>query len=551
MFGQEGNPQQGNDEPNLALIGAMLGIVVFIVVILYIHGSFLAWYDATDGGSPVENSMSLWVSQIQGESMSDEETRATNMMYLALGGLLVIGGAGVYKGRRYYYKWKDNRIIRNRFSSEQGTAKWEGLEELKPFLGKDGVIVGYKGQHPVRMSLKTSCEHTAIIGPTGCGKTTSIFMPNLLTLPENTSAIVVDPKKEIEEVTGPVLRSRGWETYRLNLDQDDSVIYNPLSVYKNETEIAEIADIILRNGYSSAGDAGDTQWINFAQPLLEAAFWMNIGEAEIESDDPTVFPSIQGAVEIVTSFTEEQRAEMAKLIGGFALERYLAYAQSIQSPETAASIKTVLVSSLRLFSRQDVVGATKGAEAFDPATLRKKPSVFFVQIPERKMPLMKALTATLFWQVIEHIVDEPGLPVVFLLDEFANIGQIPGFAQAAATVRSRKMSLNIAIQGVEQLAREYSKEEQQDILNNMKTKIYFPASTGESGQYVSDMVGHSTVNYQNQRQRRELMTADEVRRIPDGRLLLLAHNLNPIMVDNTPFFKNRKMARLVEKHKEE
>ncbi len=62
----------------------------------------------------------------------------------------------------------------------------------------------------------------------------------------------------------------------------------------------------------------------------------------------------------------------------------------------------------------------------------------------------------------------------------------------AATLRSRKISLNICLQGIEQLSREYSKEEQTDIINNMKTKIYFPGSSGESGGHFTEMAGRST-----------------------------------------------------------
>ncbi len=153
---------------------------------------------------------------------------------------------------------------------------------------------------------------------------------------------------------------------------------------------------------------------------------------------------------------------------------------------------------------------------------------------------------------MEHLIEEPGLQIFFLMDEFANIGKIPSFAQLAATVRSRKMSFCVALQGVEQLAREYSREEQTDIINNLKTKIFFPGCTGESGELLSTMIGNSTIKTKQEfnpkpwdvsnYQRQELLSADELRRLEDGKITVLAHNLNPVILNTEFYFKNKTLT---------
>lgn len=153
--------------------------------------------------------------------------------------------------------------------------------------------------------------------------------------------------------------------------------------------------------------------------------------------------------------------------------------------------------------------------------------MLFVRLPERKAHILKPLMSTFFWQAIEHVADVDGHPIFFFLDEFPNIGKIPGFAQMAATLRSRKIALCVALQGVEQLAREYSDQEQKDILNNLKTKIFYPASSGESAHFVSQLAGFSTAG----ESRVELLTAAETRMIPDGKVLVLARNLPPFLLD--------------------
>jgi len=228
--------------------------------------------------------------------------------------------------------------------------------------------------------------------------------------------------------------------------------------------------------------------------------------------------------------------------GGQAWEKHKMYLQSAKSPETMASIKTVLTSSLRLFSRPDVrrviSDIPENKEPIYPENLRKSPTVFYIQVPERKSELLKPLMATMFWQLLEHIIDLDGCPVFFFLDEFPNIGKINSFAQMAATVRSRKISISIGLQGIEQLSREYSREEQSDIINNMKTKIIYPGSSGESPEYITKNLGYSTIKSRDGNyERRELLTPDEIRRIPDGKLLVLAHNLNPVLFDAVPYYQ--------------
>jgi type IV secretion system protein VirD4 len=532
----------GKSEYNLATIATIASIIGVLLVFLYIYGVFLLRYDypvefdVFSPSTPLFIAAAAIVNQILERGVPDIESRALRMAALTFGiALTMILTVAWF----IWNKWKKTRMLKfmkKRYSSLHGTAEMGTVGDLKKLTGDDGVLIGQGGRKKVRLSLRASCEHTAIIGPTGCGKTSRFFIPNLLSLPEGSSAIVTDPKGEMAKITGPYLRSKGWDVYTFHPHEPYnfglSCIYNPLQLAKSDTEVSELAEIMIRNGYFSAGQAGDTQWISFSQPLWEAALLAIRHREDV--------PCISDAYDIIATMTEEDRSEEFKNIGGMAMDRYLAYLQSAQSPETSASIRTVLLSSIKNFVRPDIAAVTNGEATFRVSTLRKKPSVFFIQVPERKAHLMKPLTATMYWQIIEHIMDEDGCPIFFFLDEFPNIGQIPGFSQLAATARSRGISLNIGIQGVEQLAREYSKEEQVDILNNMKTKIYFPGSTGEAGSQVANLGGYSTINQDGAHHRKELLTADELRRIPDDSVLVLAHNLSPVILQSVPYFATHK-----------
>ena len=527
----------------------MLEIILVIVIIVFliilpVFGKILQW---TTGDTSSVPSIVLYyfISRIKGVESTPQEAKAVTIFIVSLISLAVLILILIYKFKPYIDSFMEQRKIQNRFSSERGTARWATSQQLRKLTGKDGVLLGYdiiKSPIPkeVRLSMRASCEHIAIIGPTGCGKTTKFFIPNILTVPRRTSMVITDPKGELEETTGAHLRSRGWETYVFSLDGATNS-YNPLSIVNDETEVYELANIMLQNGYSSSGQVSDTQWINFAMPLWEAALFAEIYMAKREDR----LPVITNAYEFLLEKSDEEQIEIVASEGGPAYQSYLTFMQAAQAPETVSSIKMVATTSLKLFTRPDIKRATTEGEPFSPKWLREKPCAYYIQIPEHKSELMKPLTATIYWQLMEHLIESTGLPIIFFLDEFPNIGKIPGFSQMAATLRSRKISLNICLQGIEQLSREYSREEQTDIINNMKTKIYFSGLSGESGGHFALMAGESTSKIDGVKEGVSLMTADELRRIPDDQVAIMAHNLNPILLRTIPWYKNRQFRKVV------
>ncbi len=518
--------------------------LVLVTIWTVIHGFLLRFAGYNSG--ILRNELFFVTRYLHGQVSPAEKsvTIATAVIYI----LFFIGLALLFKF--LYRRYNEQQLsINNRFASKIGTARWGTAKELNKLLGNDGIYLGVHDKKQIRLSEKSSCEHILVVGPTGCGKTTSFILPNLLDPPDNCSFVVTDPKGEIMQITGDYLISQGWNIVCFNPSHPEhSNIYNPLAICRSDTEVAEVAEIILKNGYSASGEASDSQWVTFAQPLMEFALLCEIAIAEHENRLPT----IQNALRI-TIYPEDKRKELAGYIGGAALRKYLIYAQSLESPETASSIRTVLSASTKLFERPDIQTVTGGeGTIFLPAQLRREKTVLFIQIPEHKSALMKPIAATLYWQLMEHLIEEKGLQIFFLMDEFANIGKIPSFAQLAATVRSRKISFCAALQGLEQLSREYSKEEQQDIINNLKTKIFYPGCTGESGTLLSQMIGNSTIKTKpglahnpwdiSGYQKQELLSADELRRIEDGKIAVLAHNLHPVLLDAEPFFKNKRMS---------
>ncbi|MGH2331182.1 type IV secretory system conjugative DNA transfer family protein [Thermoanaerobacter mathranii] len=504
-------------------------LAVFFAVVLIFTLFTFSLKLAGSSGSFSDAASSFIANRIEGKPLNTLEKKGVIYFAIITAGTVAAAGGGWFFFGSYIKNIKRKRLLQRRYASQHGSSEWGSLREVKRILGSDGIVLGSTKRFwktvPVRLSARYSYEHTAVIGPTGCGKSSTFFMPNLLLLPEGVSAVVTDPKGELQAITSDYLKSRGWEIQVFAPTIPEiSYGYDPLRCINSEMEIADIADIILKNGYDPEGRGGDTQWINFSAPLFEAVLY-----AARYKYGPKA--TVDKAVHIVTDYPEDERAAVFKRIGGTALNRYLTYLQSIESPETAGSIRTVLTASVRVFGRPDVLKAASKEPLIDFNALREHPTVLFVRIPERKAHILKPLMATFFWQLLEHIADVDGLPIYFFLDEFPNIGKIPGFASMAATLRSRKISLNVGMQGVEQLAREYSEQEQKDILNNLKTKIYYSGVSGETGEYASTLAGYATVKEKDMEQRVELLSAAELRTIPEHMVLVMTRNFQPFFLD--------------------
>ncbi|MCQ2748615.1 MAG: type IV secretory system conjugative DNA transfer family protein [Clostridia bacterium] len=437
---------------------------------------------------------------------------------------------------------------------EQGTSYVGTTKDLKELTGDGGFVLTKN----VRLSKAKSYEHVVVIGPTGCGKSSSFIIPNVLDLDGKTSVVVSDPKGEIHDTCKPYLESMGYNV--MKIDPFQSIIrYNPLLIAADNTELKEIAQLVMINGNKSyeaatGGSSGGAEWLSMSEPLLVASF-MYVRAKGLKKDIPEAMKIIlyKDINELDAIFKEYPPA----------YQEFMMFAQSKESTKTMSSIKVTLANALKLFNdekiRQFVETPFKkkvinGKECFvpqfnllfHPKILREKPTALFVCVPERKalfaMPLMSVFYSQLLNKTMDYAVGNDYVPVLFLLDEFANIGTLPGFAALVATARSRKLGVAIALQGMEQLKANYGEETAYNILNNMKTKLFYAGLTGTSAEYVSQLAGYTTIKAESvttndngssssiSDQRRELITADEVRRIDENKMIIIAHN-KPVVFD--------------------
>lgn len=444
------------------------------------------------------------------------------------------------------------RISKGGKGDKLGTSDFAKYKDFESFTGDDGLIIGKKFQ----MTAKKCFEHVVCVGPTGSGKSASFFIPNLLSLPSDASVVVTDPKGELLEKTGQHALNRGKEILIFSPYQSNSMKYNPLALCRNASEIRELAQILLVNGNAAVEQmtgtkAGGSEWNNMATPLL-AAFLIYVKDLKAPKN------TVSYAVNLIVENDIETLKILMMDAEPSAEKQFNIFMQSAESEKTASSIKTVLATNLQMFLDPMIEEITSENE-IDPKVLRDKGVHLHLIVPEHKSAPMMPLMSCFFKQMMDHLVEtKDGNNIFFLLDEFANIGVIPSIDVALATVRSRRMSIAIGIQSVNQIKQRYGQEAAVSIMDNLKTKFFLPGLSYESAEYASKMIGFKEISttstsfskestsHSVSKQKRELLTPDEIRRLEDETMVIITDNRNPFRDEQCRFYKDRKMLSLTE-----
>lgn len=430
------------------------------------------------------------------------------------------------------------------------TSKFAKEGEFKGITGTDGLPISKN----FRLSEKKSFEHYLLVGPTGSGKSASYFIPSLLNLPSSASVVVTDPKGELYMKTAQHALNQGKNVIAFSPFKSKTMKYNPLALCRSASEVRELAQVLLANGNAAIEQmtgtkSGGSEWTNMATPLL-VAFMLFV--YELEAPDNTVAK----ALELITENDLETLKLLIEDSTPEAQQQMNIFLQSAESEKTASSIKTVLATSLQMFT-DPLIQEITSLNEIDPKKLREEPTHLYVMVPEHKSAFMSPLMSPFYSQLMNHLLETgKGCPIYFLMDEFANIGVIPNIDIILAICRSRDMSISLGIQSTNQLKQRYN-EAANTILDNLKTKAFLPGLSYDSADYASKLMGFKEIksvstsfsksndnSYSVSAQKRELMTPDEIRRLPDETILIISDNRNAFMDKQNRYYKDKRMLAL-------
>lgn len=469
---------------------------------------------------------------------------ARQLLFLAL--FSTAGGAT-------YIEW----VKHNKSKVEKiAKAALENRNSLKNIMGEDGLTLSKQ----IQLTEKFDFEGSLIFGPTGAGKTTGFFFPNLLSNNIKGSIIVTDPKSELFEKTSRYQEVVcGRKVYKFSpLEPYKSERYNLLENCKDATEICQLADSLLNNGslsieLSTGKKTGGAEWIQMASPLLSAALIYAYHQSK-------PLNCIEFALKLILSLeTKELEYMFYKSKIHDCITQWNIFKTVAGADRTEGSIKITLSTNMRLFT-DPKINYVCGDTTFNFDKFREEPSILYITYPERKSSYLAPFIAPFLDQMFSTLIEQynqNSLPIHFFSDEFANIGQINNLTSIVSTVRSRKISMNLCLQSLSQLNQVYGKEITKSVMNNLKTKIVLPGlSDEETLNHISNICGKREIQIKSRSINSALSASEtysktaikvfepsDIRCLGNEEVLIVTSNKNPVVDEINTYYKQEKYTK--------
>ena len=398
----------------------------------------------------------------------------------------------------------------------------------------------------------------------GSGKSASYSIPNAYQMLG--SYIFTDPKGELYDKTAGYLQKNGYEIKVLNLvNPANSDGYNPLMHIASEIDVDVIANTIVK-GQQAEGNKSDPYWDDMAEMLLKALiYYLMAVRPEEEQNLASCSELVRAAnanggsnllTDLINQLPYDHPARM--------------YYKSIEiAPEkTYGSILSSLQSKLGKFDSKEIAEVTSTDTINFETIGTRKTAVYVISSDTHKA--YDFLLTIFFSQMIQQLydfADKNGgrlkVPAFFILDEFANIGQIPDFDKKISTSRSRRISFSVILQNLHQLEAVYEKSHE-TIMGNCDTHVFLGSNSFKTVEYFSKALGEKTITRDNisvnrdkmmnrqgysnsdQIMARALMTPDELRRMDNDLCIIYEKGLKPIKAKKYYYFETPMIKKLNE-----
>lgn len=411
---------------------------------------------------------------------------------------------------------KGRNAKKYRHNVEYGSARWGKPGDIQPFIDPDpwNNVILTKTERLTMNSRPKNPQYARnknvlVIGGSGSGKTRFFVKPNIMqcTKTKGTSLVVTDPKGTLVVECGKMLVAAGYDLRIFNtINFQKSMHYNPLSYIHSEKDILKLVTALIANT-KGEGKAGDDFWVK-AETLLYIAL---IGYIHYE-----LLPERQNFATLIDMLDKMQvreddedfRNEIDDLFddlaqrkpGHFAVRQYQKY--KMASGKTAKSILVSCGARLAVFDIEELREITSYDE-LSLDTIGDKRTALFLIMSDTDASfnfLISLAYSQLFNLLCEKADDEYGgrllVHVRCLIDEFANIGQIPNFEKLIATIRSREISASIILQAQSQLKSIY-KDNADTITGNCDTLLFLGGKEKTTLKEMEELLGKETIDTYN------------------------------------------------------
>ena len=448
-----------------------------------------------------------------------------------------------------------------RHGMEYGSARWGTAKDIEPFMAPkfaDNIILTkterlmMSNRPPDPKNARN--KNVLVVGGSGSGKTRFWLKPNLLQC--HSSYVVTDPKGSIVVECGNALLKNGYKVRILNtINFKKSMHYNPFAYVHSEKDILKLVTTLMTNT-KGEGSGGDPFWEKSERLLLTALIAYLHYEAPVEEQNFATLLEMLNTMQVLEDDEEYQNPvdllfeELAKKKpNSFAGRQYKLY--KLAAGKTAKSILISCGARLAPFDIQELRDLTMYDE-LQLDTLGDKKTALFLIMSDTDSTfnfLISMVYTQLFNLLCDKADDVYGgkLPVHMrcLIDECANIGQIPNLEKLVATIRSREISACLVLQARSQLKAIY-KDNADTIVGNMDSQIFLGGSKPTTLKDLSEMLGKETIDAFNtsdtrgnspsygttfQKMGHELLSRDELAVLDGGKCILQLRGVRPFLSD--------------------
>lgn len=469
---------------------------------------------------------------------------------------LCVGAAGAVLIRLAVYS-KGKNAKKYRRGIEYGSARWGTPADIAPYVDPDfSQNVLLTQTERITMSSRPKepkyarNKNILVIGGSGSGKTRFFVKPNLLQC--HSSYVVTDPKGTILNEVGALLDRKGYRIKSLNLiNFKKSMRYNPLAYIRSEKDILKLVNALILNTKGEGEKSSEDFWVK-AERLYYSALigyiWYEaepeernfitlldlINASEAREDDE----EFQSPVDLLFAKLEKEHPDH------FAVKQYRKFKMA-----AGKTLKSILISCGARLSPFDIAELRDlmAEDELELDTLGDRKSALFVILSDTDSTF-NFVAALMYSQLFNLLCDKADdfyggrLPVHVrcLLDEFANIGQIPNFDKLIATIRSREISASIILQSQSQLKAIY--KDAAEIISDNCDCTLFLSGRGKNAKEIAEVLGKETIDSYNQSENRgaqtshglnyqklgkELMSQDEIATMDGGKCILQVRGVRP------------------------
>ena len=460
-----------------------------------------------------------------------------------------------------YFKAKNAKKFRQ--GVEYGSARWGNAKDIEPYVDPvfennailtetERLMMSGRPKQPKYARNK----NILVIGGSGSGKTRFFVKPNLMQM--HSSYVVTDPKGTVLVECGKMLLKNGYKVKVLNtINFKKSMHYNPFAYIRSEKDILKLVNTIILNTKGEGQQSGEDFWVK-AEKLYYTALigyiWYEcveeeqnfttlldmINASEAREDDE----EFKNPVDLMFDELEEREPDH------FAVKQYKKY--KLAAGKTAKSILISCGARLAPFDIKELRDLTSYDE-LELDMLGDEKTALFVIISDTD-DTFNFIVSIMYTQLFNLLCDRADdvyngrLPIHVrcLLDEFANIGQIPKFEKLIATIRSREISASIILQSKSQLKAIY-KDNADTIEGNCDTTLFLGGKEKTTLKELAEVLGKETIDLYNtsdtrgtsqsyglnyQKTGKELMSQDEIAVMDGGKCIMQLRGVRP-------FFSNK------------